>query len=75
MQIFTAMFYHTEIQVQKEKNIFLKTQVAFSFFGGKGLSCLKFISSFNQNLVWNWKADDEHSGVVTIVICYGFTHL
>lgn len=73
MQIVKIVFYHTQIWVQKEKFIFLKMQVAgIELFGGKLLSCLKFIPSCNQNLTWNGKAGDEHSGVVVVMTCHGF---
>lgn len=53
MQIFSAMFYHNEIWVQNEKHMFLKMQGAsIQLFGGKWLSCLKFILSCKQN--WNY---------------------
>lgn len=39
MQIVQAMFYHTQIRVQKEKCVFLKMKVAsIQIFGGKLLS-------------------------------------
>lgn len=76
MQIFSAMFYYTEIWVQKEKYIFLKVQIAsIQLFGEKSLSYLKFILSCNQNLPCTWKADDEHGGVLAIVSCHGCTGL